>query len=209
MGTATTKVRERVDVESKTGAALEQLLEPAVVAQALGLVQQPGRLAPHGTAVAVEHGDAHAEQHRAVVGGVEEHLLGSRRTVEQIHLRTLRQAFEIALEQPQVETERLGVHLGLARHPQVELLADRRDVGAIAQYGPDERDHPGDNEAGHDRARELPGAGDHAHRGGRAGGGGDGGHRSALLRWASVATGGHAFKCGDASCGIPSGFVAN
>ena len=68
-------------------AARQQLLEPAMVAQAHAGLEALGRLAPDRPAVAVEHRDTHAEERRAVMRGFEEHLLGRRRAVEQVRAR--------------------------------------------------------------------------------------------------------------------------
>ena len=154
--------------------ARQELLEPAMVAQAHAALERARRLAPDRPAVAVEHRDTHAEERGAVVGGFEEHLLGGAGAVEQVHLGALRQPLEVALEQLQVETQRLRVHLRLARHAQLQLLADGRDVGPVAEHGARQGDEAGHRQPGDDGARELPGAGDHAR--GRRSAGSHGGH---------------------------------
>ena len=154
--------------------ARQQLLEPAMVAQAHAALERARRLAPDRPAVAVEHRDTHAEERGSVVGGFEEHLLGGAGAVEQVHLGALRQPLEVALEQLQVETQRLRVHLRLARHAQLQLLADGRDVGPVAEHGARQGDEAGHRQPGDHGARELPGAGDHAR--GRRSAGSHGGH---------------------------------
>ena len=164
MGTPTTKVRERAAVESNTGAPRastswnQRWLRTLTVG-----ARTSRRLAPDRTAIASEDCDPDAEQRRATMGGVEQHLLRRGRSVEEIDLRALREAFQVVLQELEVEPECLGICLGLARDTELELLPDGGLVGPVAEHGRNERHHAHGHQPHDDRAGELPGAGDHAH----------------------------------------------